>query len=60
MLACALKELEEHGLVLRKQYDEIPLRVEYSLTEACAGLLPILNELALWGAGLRNEPPRDG
>jgi DNA-binding HxlR family transcriptional regulator len=53
MLAGALKELEEHGLVSRKQYAEMPVRVEYSLTEACEGLLPILNQLAVWGLGQR-------
>jgi DNA-binding HxlR family transcriptional regulator len=55
MLACALKELEKHGLVYRKQHAGMPVRVEYSLTEACAGLLPILNKLALWGSSLRDN-----
>ncbi|MDR1175948.1 MAG: helix-turn-helix transcriptional regulator [Treponema sp.] len=49
MLASALKELEESGLVRRKQYAEMPVRVEYSLTDACNDLIPILNSLALWG-----------
>jgi DNA-binding HxlR family transcriptional regulator len=49
MLANALKELEESGLVRRKQYPEMPVRVEYSLTDACNDLIPILNSLALWG-----------
>jgi DNA-binding HxlR family transcriptional regulator len=49
MLAQALKELERHGLVSRKQYAEMPVRVEYSLTKDCDDLLPILNKLALWG-----------
>lgn len=55
MLANALKELEEHGLVYRKQYAEMPVRVEYSLTEACKDLLPILNQLALWGLNVHNS-----
>jgi DNA-binding HxlR family transcriptional regulator len=49
MLASALKELEESGLIRRKQYLEMPVRVEYSLTDACNDLIPILNSLALWG-----------
>jgi DNA-binding HxlR family transcriptional regulator len=49
MLASALKELEECGLVSRKQYIEMPVRVEYSLTPSCADLLPILGSLAKWG-----------
>jgi DNA-binding HxlR family transcriptional regulator len=48
-LASALKELEESGLVRRKQYMEMPLRVEYSLTPACSDLLPVLSALAKWG-----------
>jgi DNA-binding HxlR family transcriptional regulator len=49
MLASSLKELEEDGLVLRTQYEEMPVRVEYSLTDACDGLMPILLQLAQWG-----------
>ncbi len=49
MLAQSLKELEADGLVLRKQYDEIPVRVEYTLTEKSGSLLPILLELKEWG-----------
>ncbi|MDR1411458.1 MAG: helix-turn-helix transcriptional regulator [Spirochaetaceae bacterium] len=49
MLASSLKELEECGLVQRKQYAEMPVRVEYTLTSACDDLMPVLNKLALWG-----------
>jgi DNA-binding HxlR family transcriptional regulator len=49
VLAQSLKALEEHGLVSRKQYTEMPVRVEYAVTEASSDLLPILNKLALWG-----------
>jgi DNA-binding HxlR family transcriptional regulator len=58
MLAAALKELEEHGLVSRKQYAEMPIRVEYSLTEACGELLPILGKLAVWGTAIQNKTLR--
>jgi DNA-binding HxlR family transcriptional regulator len=50
MLASSLKELEEDRLVRRTQYAEMPLRVEYSLTGLCDGLMPILIQLAHWGA----------
>ena len=50
MLASSLKELEEDGLVCRKQYLEMPVRVEYALTEVCDDLMPILKKLAHWGA----------
>lgn len=49
-LAGSLKELEEHGFVNRKQYAEMPVRVEYSLTDYSRGLLPLLQQLAAWGA----------
>ena len=44
MLANSLKELEE-----RKQYDEMPVRVEYNLTKKTKSLIPILLELKKWG-----------
>lgn len=49
MLAQSLKELETDGLVLRKQYDEMPVRVEYSLSKKAKSLIPILLELKKWG-----------
>jgi DNA-binding HxlR family transcriptional regulator len=49
MLANSLKELEADGLVERKQYDEMPVRVEYNLTEKAKSLIPILLELKKWG-----------
>jgi Predicted transcriptional regulators len=55
MLASSLKELEFDGLIRREQYEEMPVRVEYTVTDKCAGLIPILNDLAKWGIKLRNE-----
>ena len=49
MLAQSLKELESDGLVSRVQYDEMPVRVEYSLTGKAKSLIPILLELKRWG-----------
>ena len=49
MLANSLKELEADGLIERKQYDEMPVRVEYNLTEKTKSLIPILLELKKWG-----------
>ncbi len=49
MLAQSLKDLESDGLVIRKQYDEMPVRVEYSLSEKAKSLIPILLELKRWG-----------
>ncbi len=49
MLANSLKEMEEDGLVQRTQYMEMPVRVEYSLTEKAQSIVPILLELKRWG-----------
>lgn len=49
MLTKSLKELEEHNLIVRIQYETIPPKVEYSLTERGKQLLPALNELSKWG-----------
>ncbi len=49
MLSNSLQELENDNLVKRIQYNEMPVRVEYSLTEMCDELIPILIELSKWG-----------
>jgi len=49
MLTKSLKELEEHNLIVRIQYETIPPKVEYGLTERGKTLLPALNELSIWG-----------
>lgn len=48
VLASALRELERDGLVVRREYLEVPVRVEYTVTEYGAALLPILDALGDW------------
>ncbi|MDR7072416.1 winged helix-turn-helix transcriptional regulator [Fictibacillus barbaricus] len=55
VLSHTLKEMESYGLVVRKQYMEIPPRVEYSLTEAGKDLVPSLESLAKWGKAMQNK-----
>ncbi|MDF3817118.1 winged helix-turn-helix transcriptional regulator [Clostridioides difficile] len=50
MLAQSLKDLESNGIVHRKQYNEIPPKVEYTLTSKGKSIVPILQQFANWGA----------
>ena len=45
-----LKELEGNGLILRKEYSQVPPKVEYSLTEKGRTLIPILEHMSDWGS----------
>ena len=45
----ALKDLEADELVQRIQYNEMPLRVEYALTEKGQDLLPVFYAISQWG-----------
>lgn len=49
MLSQTLKKLVEQGVVNRKSYNEIPPKVEYSLTEMGKELLPIFILMQKWG-----------
>jgi DNA-binding HxlR family transcriptional regulator len=45
-----LRELEEDGVILRKAYPEVPLRVEYRITDFGKTLIPVMQSLCDWGA----------
>ncbi len=51
----AASEMEEHGLVLRTIYPEVPLRVGYSLTELERSLKPIFDSMQVWGRGIKKK-----
>lgn len=48
-LSLSLKELERDGLIIRKEYPQIPPKVEYSLSDKGKSLMKILDELCTWG-----------
>ena len=48
-LSLSLKELESDGLIIRKEYPQIPPKVEYSLSERGKSLMPILDAMCDWG-----------
>lgn len=54
MLTQALKELEVSNIIERKQYMEVPPRVEYSLTDDGESLILALKKLANWGEKMKN------
>lgn len=49
VLSRELKQLQEKGLLHRKQYNVVPPKVEYSITETGAELVPILDAIVEWG-----------
>ena len=49
VLTAQIRELEEDGIVHREVFPEVPLRVEYSLTELGKSLMPILLMMYDWG-----------
>ncbi|MEO3741991.1 helix-turn-helix domain-containing protein [Plantactinospora sp. B5E13] len=49
VLASHLRELEADGIVHREVYDEVPPRVEYSLTPLGVSLNGALGPLGDWG-----------
>ena len=48
MLSQTLRELERDHLILRREYLEVPVRVEYELSEKARKLQPILADLIRW------------
>ncbi|MFD2670752.1 winged helix-turn-helix transcriptional regulator [Marinicrinis sediminis] len=48
VLTQKLNEMEQHGLILKKTYPEVPPRVEYELTELGKELFPALQLLESW------------
>ena len=55
VLAAALKKLIANGIICRRSYDEIPPRVEYSLTEKGQSVVPILQSICRWAGAHHKE-----
>lgn len=55
MLSSQLKELENENIILRKEYPQIPPKVEYSLTQKGLSLMPIVEYMCDWGKENRVE-----
>ncbi|WP_368987167.1 winged helix-turn-helix transcriptional regulator [Caldifermentibacillus hisashii] len=48
LLSERLKDLEKLGIVSRQVFPEVPVRVEYSLTDKGLALNPVMKELQTW------------
>ncbi|MEI5909025.1 helix-turn-helix domain-containing protein [Bacillus spongiae] len=48
-LSVMLKELERDNLIIRKEFPQIPPKVEYSLSERGLSLIPLLDMMCDWG-----------
>jgi DNA-binding HxlR family transcriptional regulator len=55
-LSKTLKEMEAGGLVERKDYGEIPPRVDYSLSDRGRSLKPVLEAMEKWARGQSERP----
>jgi DNA-binding HxlR family transcriptional regulator len=48
-LSLRLRALEEHGIIARRTFPEVPPRVEYTLTEKGEALVPIIEDMRAYG-----------
>lgn len=55
VLNLQLNELEEHGLVFKTIFPQMPPKVEYGLTELGRSLIPVLGTLGKWGDDNENQ-----
>ena len=49
VLTACLKEMEEDGLIIREEYDILPPKVEYYLTDIGYTLRPVIESMNKWG-----------
>ena len=59
-LSTALKKLTDNQVIKRKVYDELPPRVEYSLSDRGKAVVPILQDLCSWSAKTRGQMASSG
>ena len=57
VLSQRLKELEGRGIVKRRLFPEVPVRVEYTLTEKGRGLAGVINAMEQWDAAWSDGAP---
>jgi DNA-binding HxlR family transcriptional regulator len=55
LLDTQLKQLVEHGILSKTSFDQLPLKVEYSLTPLGETLIPVIRQTAKWGEDHRSK-----
>lgn len=55
VLTDALRAMEADGIIIRTVYPEVPLRVEYSLSETGESLRPVLKSMEAWGMAYKEK-----
>ena len=50
-----LRQMEADGIIIRKDYNEVPPRVEYYLSDLGQSMKPIINSLETWGINYKNS-----
>lgn len=50
-----LRAMEADGLIIRKDYNEVPPRVEYYLSDLGQSMKPIIDSLETWGINYKNS-----
>ena len=55
MLSKTLKELEQDGIIIRHQYNEVPPHVDYTLTAKGKNVIPALIMLSEWAQKYMQE-----
>lgn len=53
VLTANLRQMEEDGLVIREVFNEVPPRVDYTLTDVGYSLASVLDSMADWGEGYK-------
>ena len=49
VLTACLKDMEKDGLIVREEYDVLPPKVEYYLTDIGYTLRPVVESMQKWG-----------
>ncbi len=55
-LSARLDDLQDHAIITRKSFAEVPPRCEYTLTGKGRDLIPVLEQMAAWGDKYYESP----